>query len=115
MARLIVLYPQPTDLATFDRRYQDEHAPMALEGFPGLRHFTAGRVVETPLAAAGFSHMAELVFDSLDALHAALASESGQKTVAHALEISTGGTPTALILEESVVTSLAPAAEPIRI
>lgn len=106
MARLIVLYPQPTDLETFDRRYRDEHAPMAIEKFPGLRHFTAGRIVETPLSPSGFSHFAELTFDSLDALHASLASESGQQTVAHALEISTGGTPTALVVEESVVTAL---------
>ncbi len=105
MARLIVLYPQPKDLATFDRRYRDEHASMAINGFPGLRHFTAGRVVETPLEVTPFSHFAELTFDSVDAIHTALASESGQKTVAHALEISTGGMPTALIVEESVVTS----------
>ncbi len=105
MARLIVLYPQPKDLATFDRRYRDEHAPMAIKGFPGLRHFTAGRVVETPLEVTAFSHFAELTFDSVEAIHSALASESAQKTVAHAIEISTGGMPTALIIQESVVTS----------
>ncbi len=103
MARLIVLYPQPTDLDTFDRRYRDEHAPMAIDGFPGLRHFVAGRIVDA--GATGYSHFAELTFDSAEALNAAVASESGQKTIAHALEISTGGPMTVLVVEESVVAS----------
>jgi hypothetical protein len=34
--KLIVLYPPPTDVAMFERRYKAEHAPMVMEKIPGL-------------------------------------------------------------------------------
>jgi hypothetical protein len=44
--------------------------------------------------------VAELYFDSLDSLRTALSSPGGQATVAHAMEISTGGPPVVLIAED---------------
>ena len=101
MAKLVVLYPQPTDPDTFERRYRDEHGPMVHEQMPRLRQFTAGRVVDSPMGAGGYSHMAELTFDSVDDLRSALASEEGQRVVAHGLEISTGGPMTVLVVEDN--------------
>ncbi len=95
MAKLVVLYPQPTDADTFERRYRDEHGPMVHEKMPGLRHFEAGRVLEGP-----YARVAELTFDSVDDLEAALGSADGKSVVAHALEISTGGPITALVIQE---------------
>ena len=43
--------------------------------------------------------VAELYFDSLESIQAAMASGGGQATVAHAMEISTGGPPVVLIAE----------------
>jgi uncharacterized protein (TIGR02118 family) len=100
MPKLIVLYPPPTDVATFERRYNSEHAPMVVKNVPGLRKFLAAQVLGTPAGAAPYQRVAELYFDSVESLHAAMASPGGQAAVAHAVEISTGGPPVVLIAED---------------
>ena len=100
MPKLIVLYPPPADTAIFERRYHLEHAPMVLEKIPGLKQFVASRVLGAPTGTAPYQRVAELYFDSLDSLHAAMASAGGQATVGHAMEISTGGPPVVLIAED---------------
>jgi uncharacterized protein (TIGR02118 family) len=100
MPKLIVLYPPPSDPATFERRYQSEHAPMVMAKVPGLKKFVASQVLGTPAGNAPYQRVAELYFDSMDSLQAAMASAGGQATVAHALEISTGGAPDVLIAED---------------
>jgi uncharacterized protein (TIGR02118 family) len=100
MPKLIVLYPPPTDVATFERRYHLEHAPMVLEKIPGLKKFVAARVIGSPAGAAPYQRVAELYFDSTESLQTALASAGGQAAVAHAMEISTGGAPVVLIAED---------------
>lgn len=100
MAKLLVLYPPPLDASTFERRYRDEHVPMVLEKMPGLRRFAAGQVVGAPGGEAPYARVAELTFDSREAIESALSSPEGEAVVGHALEISTGGPITALIVEE---------------
>ncbi len=100
MAKLVVLYPQPTDPDTFERRYRDEHGPMVHEKISGLRGFAAGRVVPPPNGNAPYARVAELTFDSVRDLERAMSSDDGQAVVAHALEISTGGPITALGIVE---------------
>ncbi len=100
MPKLIVLYPPPSDAATFERRYQSEHAPMVMQKIPGLKKFVAAKVLGTPAGAAPYHRVAELYFDSMDSLQAAMGSPGGQATVAHAMEISTGGPPVVLIAED---------------
>jgi uncharacterized protein (TIGR02118 family) len=100
MPKLIVLYPPPADLATFERRYHAEHAPMVGAKIPGLQKFVAAQVLGTPTGKAPYQRVAELYFDSMESLQAAMASPGGQATVAHAMEISTGGAPVVLIAED---------------
>ena len=100
MPKLIVLYPPPSDVATFERRYQFEHAPMVMEKIPGLKKFLAAQVLGTPAGTAPYQRVAELYFDSMVALQAAMASPGGHEAVAHAMEISTGGAPVVLIAED---------------
>jgi uncharacterized protein (TIGR02118 family) len=100
MPKLIVLYPPPSDVATFERRYQSEHAPMVMTNIPGLKKFVASKVVGSPAGAAPYQRVAELYFDSMQSLQAAMGSSGGQTTVAHAMEISTGGAPVVLIAED---------------
>ncbi|CAN5880158.1 hypothetical protein BH18ACI5_BH18ACI5_10670 [soil metagenome] len=100
MPKLIVLYPTPTDVITFERRYHAEHAPMALQTIPGLTKFVAAQVLGTPAGPAPYQRVAELYFDSMDSLVSAMASPGGQETVAHAMEISSGGAPVVLIAED---------------
>ena len=100
MPKLVVLYPPPTDVATFERRYRAEHAPMVLEKIPSLKKFVAAQVLGAPAGAAPYQRVAELYFDSMEALQGAMGSEGGQVAVAHAIEISTGGPPVVLIAED---------------
>jgi uncharacterized protein (TIGR02118 family) len=100
MPKLIVLYPPPADVTAFERRYHSEHAPMVVEKIPGLTKFLAAKVLGTPAGAAPYQRVAELYFDSIESLQSAMASAGGQATVAHAVEISTGGPPVVLIAED---------------
>ena len=99
-AKIIVLYPQPTDTATFDRLYEEEHLPMALKNFAGLTKFVATKVAATVQGKSPFYRMAELYFPSMEVLKAAAGSELGQKAVAHGMSISTGGPMVILVAEE---------------
>ena len=67
---------------------------------PGLKKFVAARVLGTPAGEAPYQRVAELYFDSMDSLQAAMTSAEGQAAVGHAMEISTGGAPIVLIAED---------------
>jgi uncharacterized protein (TIGR02118 family) len=99
MPKLIVLYPPPTDAAAFERRYRDEHVPLAFK-IPGLKKFLAAKVLASPMGATPYQRVAEVYFDSMESLQAAMASAAGQTAVGHAMEISTGGPPVVLIAED---------------
>ena len=66
MPMLLVLYPPPADVGTFERRYETEHAPMVLQKIPGLKKFLAARVLGTPEGAVPYQRVAELYFDSIE-------------------------------------------------
>ena len=99
-AKLIVIYPVPTDLATFEKRYAEEHVPMAVEKLAGKTRFVASLILgNADQSPASFHRIAEVYFPTLNDLQACLNSPGGQETAAHAVEISSGGTPTFLIAE----------------
>lgn len=100
MPKLIVLYPPPDDVTTFERRYHAEHAPMVIQGIPGLKKFVAAKVLGAPAGEPPYQRVAELYFDSMESLQAAIGSTGGQAAVAHAMEISTGGPPVVLIADD---------------
>ncbi len=100
MPKLVVLYPPPVDAAAFERRYQLERVPMVRQQIAGLKKFVAARVVGSPNGTAPYQRVAELYFDSPEDLTAAMGSAGGQATVAHAMEISTGGAPVVMIPED---------------
>jgi uncharacterized protein (TIGR02118 family) len=100
MTKAIVLYPAPTNPEEFERRYRDEHRPMVRATFAEMTEFHASKVVATAMGEPAFAYAAELVFPSMEKLQAALGSDEGQKVVGHAIEISTGGPMSVIILEE---------------
>ena len=102
--KLIVMYPPPTDVAAFERRYTDEHVPMAVQKLQGKTKIVATKVLGSPQGKAAFHRIAEVHFPSMDALQACAASEGGKETLAHAAAISTGGPPVLLVAEEQVFT-----------
>jgi uncharacterized protein (TIGR02118 family) len=73
---------------------------MVVQKIPGLQKFLAAQVLGTPAGAAPYQRVAELYFESIESLQAAMASAGGQAAVAHAVEISTGGPPVVLIAED---------------
>ena len=99
-AKLIVMYPTPTDVAVFERRYEQEHVPMAVEKLAGKIRFDANLVISAPgKDQAPYHRIAEVYFPSMKDLEDCLSSPGGQETAAHAVEISSGGDPLFLIAE----------------
>jgi uncharacterized protein (TIGR02118 family) len=99
MPKLIVLYPPPTDVEAFERAYFADHAPMVAR-LRGLQKFVSAQVLGSPAGMPPFQRVAELYFDSMDALHVATRSSFGRSVAAHAAAISTGGPPVVLIAED---------------
>lgn len=101
-AKVIVLYPAPSDANAFERAYTQDHAPMVTgENFRGITRFVASRILGTPDGSpAPFYRIAELHFPSKEALQAAATSSSAQRVIEHAMSISSGGPPVFLVAEE---------------
>jgi uncharacterized protein (TIGR02118 family) len=99
--KLVVIYPRPKDIEVFEKLYQEEHVPMAVDKLTGKTKFIATKVVATPDGTPPpFYRIAEVHFPSLEALQACAQSNGGKETVAHAVKISSGGAPIFLVAEE---------------
>ena len=46
--KLVVIYPRPKDIEVFEKLYQEEHVPMAVDKLAGKTKFIATKVVATP-------------------------------------------------------------------
>ena len=97
--KLLVLYPTPTDPELFDRRYDREHLPMGKSALVGATDLASHRVLGSPAGKSPFARLTEITFPSLKALQECAALPAAQKTMANAVEISTGGAPHFMILE----------------
>jgi uncharacterized protein (TIGR02118 family) len=98
--KLIVMYPQPKDVAAFEKVYQTEHVPMAVGKLEGKTKLVATKVIASPQGTPAYYRIAEVHFPSMEALQACAASEGGKQTLGHAVQISSGGPPVMLIAEE---------------
>lgn len=101
--KLVVMYPRPKDVAAFEFAYKNEHVPMASENLTGKTKIVATKVVGSLFGKPAFHRIAEVYFPSIAALEECAASEGGKLTIAHALSISSGGTPTIFIAEEETL------------
>ena len=79
MVKLIALYRMPEDVASFDRHYFDVHIPLVRK-IPGLRKVEITKITGAPLGDSKYHLMAEMYFDSMDALNAGNASPEGKAT-----------------------------------
>ncbi len=77
MVKLIALYRKPTDVETFDKHYYDVHTPF-IRKTPGLRRLEITRITGAPLGETKYHLMAEMYYDSIDAMNAANASPEGR-------------------------------------
>jgi uncharacterized protein (TIGR02118 family) len=91
MVKLMVLYGAPADPAAFEEHYANTHGPL-VDKIPGLRLFEAGRVVGTPDGGdPPYYRVAELSFDSAEALQSAMSSPEGQATAGDLGNFASGG------------------------
>jgi uncharacterized protein (TIGR02118 family) len=91
MIQLTVLYGHPKDTAAFDRYYQETHAPLARK-MPGLKGYTANKPGSLdPQGESPAYLIAELYFEDLNALQAALQSPEGQAAAEDVPRFASGG------------------------
>jgi len=78
MARMVVIYRTPKDVAAFDRHYFEIHVPLAKK-IPGLRKYEVsdGPIV-MPMGSSDVYRIGTLYFDDLEAIKEAFASPEGQ-------------------------------------
>src|ERR1700680_1785319 len=103
-AKLTVIYPRPKDVGAFENIYQTEHVPLAVAKLGGKTKMVATKILGSPQGIAPFYRIAEVYFPSMQALEACAASEGGKEALAHAVKISSGGTPIFLVAEEETFT-----------
>jgi uncharacterized protein (TIGR02118 family) len=100
-AKLVVIYPVPTDREKFERLYFDQHVPMAVDRLAGKTKIVATKVLSSAQGgAAPFHRITEIHFPSMSALQACADSEGAKETLANAVSISTGGPPIFIVAEE---------------
>ena len=102
--KLIVMYPRPKDIDAFEKLYQTEHVPMAVQKLQGKTKLVATKVNASPQGTPQYYRIAEVHFPSMEALQACAASPGGKETLGHAAKISSGGPPVMLIAEEETFT-----------
>jgi uncharacterized protein (TIGR02118 family) len=98
--KLVVIYPPPKDIQAFERVYNRDHGPMAVENLVGKTKIVASRVLGSLQGKPSVHRIAEVHFPSMEALEACAASEGAKQTLANAIAISSGGEPVFLIAEE---------------
>ena len=96
MPKVVVLYPRPVDPASFDSAYREEHVPLVRAQMPEAR-LVASRVIGRD---APYHLMAELHFESMEALKRTLASAGGERAAGHARQLSTGGAPVTFVVDD---------------
>jgi uncharacterized protein (TIGR02118 family) len=91
MMKVIVLYGPPSDPAAFDQHYANTHRPL-VDKIPGLKMFETSRVGGTPDGGdPPYYRVAELSFESPEALEVSLSSPEGQETVGDLPNFASGG------------------------
>ena len=81
--RLVGLWTQPADVDAFEREYLGSHVPK-LEALPSNAGVNTARCIDGP-----FFRLTEVLFNSLDDIHAALKTELGVQILADANALAT--------------------------
>ena len=77
MVKLIALYRKPVDTELFDKHYYDIHIPL-IKKTPGLRKLELTKITGAPIGETKYYLMAEMYYDSTDAMNVANASPEGK-------------------------------------
>ena len=77
MIKLVALYQSTPDEEAFDEHYFGVHIPLVRKT-PGLRKLEITRITGSPMGSNRYHLMAEMYYDSLDAMNAANGSPEGR-------------------------------------
>lgn len=77
MVKLIAIYRKTEDMEAFDQHYFNTHAPLAAK-MPGLVKMEVGKIYGSPGGESDLHLIAEMYFESKEALKAALSSAEGR-------------------------------------
>jgi len=77
VVKLVALYKKPADVAAFEKHYTEIHTPLAKK-LPGLKKLEVSHFTGSPGGEAKFPMMAELYFDTQEAMRSALNSPEGE-------------------------------------
>lgn len=89
MVKLIALYKKPSDTEAFDNHYKNKHTPLILK-MPGLQKLEVSKITGAIGGEAKFYILAEMYFESEDALNAAMASPEGKAAGKDLMEFAGG-------------------------
>ncbi|MBX5475599.1 MAG: EthD family reductase [Clostridia bacterium] len=90
MVKLVVMFKRPEDPEEFERLYRETHLPLARQ-MPGLRRMELSRFTGVPGGGdPPYYRMAELYFDSMDALNASMASEPSREAAKNLMSFAKG-------------------------
>lgn len=99
MHKLVVLYPEPKDRATFTDYYTSTHLPLAAK-LPGLERWNYSLdVTPGPSGPAPYFAVFEAEFPDAQTFGAAMASPEGQAVVNDVPNYATGG---AVVLDYAI-------------
>ena len=91
MAAIVAVYKTPKDASAFNEYYFAKHVPIARK-IPGLLGYqVSDGPVGLPVEPGAVHLVAILEFDSLAAIHEALASPEGQATTGDLANFADGG------------------------
>lgn len=91
MLKVTVLYGHPTSPEEFDNYYQNKHLPLA-GTMPNISKVEITNFMPGPDGSApDYYLMAELYYDSPDAMQTSFDSQEGKDTVADLQNFATGG------------------------
>jgi uncharacterized protein (TIGR02118 family) len=89
MVKIVALFRKPSDVDLFNDHYRKVHLPLARK-VPGLRKLEITRTTAAPIGDASFFVMAEMYYDSMEALNASNASPEGRALVKDLMSFAAG-------------------------
>jgi uncharacterized protein (TIGR02118 family) len=102
MVRFLVLYDIPEEPAAFDKYYNEIHIPLAKQ-LPGLLRYTVSRNVAPVRGGKQYYLVAELDWESTEAMQAAFGSDIGRQTGADVANFAPGDKSHSLVFEVAEV------------
>ncbi|MGE5702638.1 MAG: EthD family reductase [Clostridia bacterium] len=77
MVKLVAIYRKPENVEAFDSHYFETHAPLAAK-MPGLIKMEVSKIYGSPAGASDLHLMAEMYFETKEAILEALSSPEGK-------------------------------------